>query len=351
MQGRRLRFSAVRDIGWETFVVPDRLQPSEILVQAECSLISVGTEMAVFTGTHIGYTLPDPPFQLMPSNPGYALVGRIMAAGSAVEGVEEGTRVLVEAPHGDLALIDTRAKVVLPLPDALDPETATLVRMAYIALTAVRVAPLQLGETVAVFGLGHVGQLAAQLFTLNGARIVFGVDRLDARLNVAARHGIRPLAPSTGSGRDAALAALLAATDGLGCDVVVEASGNPQVVPHALAATRRGGRMVQLGSTRGRAEIDLYSHVHRRGIHLLGAHETVHGLDNVPSVRWSKLENMHLLARLFLDERLGSEGLLDRTVAPDEAISLYRHLADHPHDHLGVLIDWRAANRGLSRSA
>ncbi|MFQ3621265.1 MAG: hypothetical protein SNJ78_10040, partial [Spirochaetales bacterium] len=185
MQAKRLVFSAVKKVEWETFTLPDTVAPSEILVQAEYSLISPGTELAIFTGSHIGFTMEKPPFPLIPSNPGYALVGRVLEAGEKIAPYYKGKRVLVEAPHGTYALVEVRRNPPVLLPETLDPKVAPLIRMAKIGITALRIAPPQLGEGALIFGLGLVGLLCAQLYRLSGAKPVGGTDRIPSRLTLA----------------------------------------------------------------------------------------------------------------------------------------------------------------------
>jgi threonine dehydrogenase-like Zn-dependent dehydrogenase len=207
--------------------------------------------------------------------------------------------------------------------------------MAEIALTAVRVTPLQLGDAVVVYGLGLVGQFAAQLFRLNGGQPVIGVDRIPHRLDVAQTNGI--IGVNAAEVDVAAEVARL--TGGRGAEVVVEVTGNPAVVSHSLELVARGGQAVLLGSTRGRVEIDPYSHIHRQGIRVIGAHETVRELDFAPR-RWTQARNLQLLAELFGAGRLSSDGLISHTITPAEALSIYDALAERPQDYLGVLIDW-----------
>lgn len=337
MQARRLRFPAVKEVEWESVEVPRMPDAHTVVIRTRHSFISVGTELAIYSGSHIGFTLEDPPFQLMPNIPGYALVGHVIAAGDAVEGLSVGQRVLAQTHHADIAVVDVRRTSVFPLPDALTDVQGTLLRMAYIALTAVRAAPLQLGEAVVVYGQGPVGQLAAQLFLANGAGTVIGVDRLSERLAVSAANGIQPL---DASAVDAA-AAILAMTGGRGADVVVEATGSPAVVSLCLDAARYGGRVVLLGSPRGLAELDIYSQIHRGGVFLIGAHESFQERDPAVAARWDKQTCLAMLANLFIDGRLNGDGLIDLVIRPDDAPSLYDELVDSQQRFLGILIDWR----------
>jgi len=337
MKAKHILFPQVKQATWEEFTLPDRPGPHELIIRSDHSLISVGTELALYSGTHIGFSLPNPPFPMMPQRAGYALVGQVVAAGEQATGFRPGQRVLAEAPHGDYALVDLRTTSVIPLPDKVSDAQGALIRMASIALTAPRVAPLQLGESVAVYGLGLVGNLAAQLYQLNGGQPVIGIDRLPGRLEIARRSGVVTL--------DAAAVDVpgeaLRLTGGLGPDLVLEATGSPAVVALSLDLVARGGRVVLLGSTRGRVDLDVYSHIHRKGVRLIGAHETTQATDLAPALRWPKPRNLQLLAGLFAAGQLRSDGLISHTIAPADLPAMYDKLAASPQDYLGILVDWR----------
>ena len=87
MRARRLLFPAVNRTAWEEFEIPEPPEAHSVVARAICSLVSPGTELAIYTGSHIGYSLPEPPFPLMPHRPGYALVGEVATMGSAVHGL------------------------------------------------------------------------------------------------------------------------------------------------------------------------------------------------------------------------------------------------------------------------
>lgn len=335
MRARRLLFPAVGQVAWEEFEPPAAPAPHEVLVESICSLVSAGTELAIYTGTHIGFSLPEPPFPLMPHRPGYALVGTVRAVGREVHGLAAGQRVFAEAGHGSWATADTRTHAVVPVPEALSDEHAPLARLAGISFTALRLAPPQLGETAVIFGLGLVGLLAGQLYRLAGARPVIGVDRLAARLALAKSFGIVPL----DSGEQSLPHATARLLGGRGADIVVEATGNPTLVPSALEAAARGGRVVLLGSTRGVVTLDVYSQIHRKALRLIGGHETALPFDT--NHEWPRLRNLRLALDLMAAGDLKTEGLVTDVLGVDRALSAHAMLRDHPESHLGVIIHWR----------
>jgi 2-desacetyl-2-hydroxyethyl bacteriochlorophyllide A dehydrogenase len=337
MKGKRLLFPEIRRVIWETVDLPEEPEPYSVVAKTLTSLISVGTELAIYTGSHIGFTLPNPPFPMMPNSPGYALVGKVTAVGREVTDIQPGQRVMMEVPHGTVGVAEVGKVGIVALSENLSDAQGALVRMAEVALAAVRLAPVQLGDAVVIYGLGLVGQLVAQLFSLNGAHPVIGIDRLPARLEVARSNGVTAL----NADEIDVVAEVARLTGGRGPDVVIEATGSPTVVALSLELVAKGGRVVLLGSTRGRVELDPYSHIHRKGVRVIGAHESAQFLDHAPQ-RWNQARNLQLLAELFAAGKLRSQELITHTINPDKALTIYDELAAHPQDYLGVLIDWRS---------
>ncbi len=332
---KRIYFPQVKQAEWQSFEVPNPPDPFTVVAETRCSLISVGTEMAIYSGTHIGYSMSPPPFQLMPHRPGYALVGQITAVGAKVQDYQPGQRVMMATGHGTVGVVDVRETALVALPDAVSDQAAGFIRMAEIALTAARVSPPDLGDAVVVYGLGLVGQFAAQLFQLSGGHPVIGIDRIPTRLKIAEVNGLTVL----NADEVDVPAEVNRLTNGRGPDIVVEATGAPPVVKLSLELVAEAGRVVLLGSTRGTIEIDPYSHIHRKGVRVIGAHERVQGFDFAPQ-RWSQSRNLQLLADLFATGKLKADGLISHTITPNEALSIYDALAERPQDHLGVIIDW-----------
>jgi threonine dehydrogenase-like Zn-dependent dehydrogenase len=320
---------------WEEFEVPEPPATHGVVARAICSLVSPGTELAIYTGTHMGFSLPEPPFPLIPHRPGYALVGDVTAVGSAVQGLAVGQRVLMEAGHGTVAVADTRTHAVVPVPAALPSVQAALARMAGIAFTALRLAPPQLGDRVVVLGMGLVGLFAGQLFRLAGARPVLGVDRLPSRLALAERFGVTAVDAS----HEEPGPVLRRALGASGADIVVEATGSPALVPVALEAARRGGTAVLLGSTRGAVDLDVYSLLHRKAVRVIGGHETA--LPFNADHEWPRVRNLHLALELMAAGDLRTDGMVTDELTVARALTAHEMLREHPEAHLGVVIHWQ----------
>ena len=107
------------------------------------------------------------------------------------------------------------------------------------AWQSVRYADVPEGGTLAVLGLGPIGQMATRIGRHLGAERVIGVDSVDARLQMAARHGVEIL--DMREVGDVA-AALIERTGGRGPDAVIEAVG--MEAHGSLKQQRRQGRAV-----------------------------------------------------------------------------------------------------------
>ncbi|MEO7979949.1 MAG: zinc-dependent alcohol dehydrogenase [Sporichthyaceae bacterium] len=90
------------------------------------------------------------------------------------------------------------------------------------AWQAVRYADVPEGGTLAVLGLGPIGQMATRIGRHLGAERVIGVDDVDARLQLASRHGVEILDMRA---VDDVTAELLERTGGRGPDAVIDAVG------------------------------------------------------------------------------------------------------------------------------
>jgi threonine dehydrogenase-like Zn-dependent dehydrogenase len=108
------------------------------------------------------------------------------------------------------------------------PEGAPDTRYLYLsdvlptAWQAVSYADIPQGGSLAVYGLGPVGQMACRIALQQGAGRVFGVDLVPERLALAARYGVEVLDTRE---HDDVAADIFGLTGGRGADSVIEAVG------------------------------------------------------------------------------------------------------------------------------
>jgi threonine dehydrogenase-like Zn-dependent dehydrogenase len=107
-------------------------------------------------------------------------------------------------------------------PDGPDEKYLFLSDVLPTAWQAVQYAQVPPGGTVAVFGLGPIGQMAARIALHLGAERVIGLDLVPERLAMATRHGVEALDVTD---LDDVPGALIDLVDGRGPDSVIEAVG------------------------------------------------------------------------------------------------------------------------------
>lgn len=333
MKATHLWITAPFEVSPREFDLADEPGPGQALIETQRSLISAGTELAVVTGSHIGFTTgaawPRYPMAL-----GYAALGRVRKLGVGVSGLALGQRVLSSAPHASHALVD--ATQLLPVPNGCSDDAALLGYLASIPLNGVRLAEPRLGEGMVVFGQGLIGALAARFGRVVGCRPVLGVDPIPERRELAARDGIIPVDPQSVD----PLAAFRENAEGREPEIVIEATGAPTVIPDALRIAGEMARVVLLGSPRGRVEIDPYSDVHRKGVLVIGAHMRTAPSVATPYNPFTTERNRRVALTLIGDGSLKVEGLVSHHISPDQAAATYRELADRVPGYLGVVIDW-----------
>lgn len=315
----------------------------QLLLEAEYSVISAGTEGASYTGLELGR--PDLPasFTYPRTSTGYGHLSRVRAVGSGVEKFKPGDRVLTLAPHASHWLWDSN-RLTLRMPEDLPGERAVFTRMAGVGITAVRKSSVQAGDTVAVIGLGLVGNFAAQIFQLGGAEVL-GLDIEESRLEQGRACGLRNVA----STRDRDVAEVVNEwTNGRGARIVVEAIGEPTLIERAVHCTRRHGEVILLGSPRKRVTMDvtpMLLRIHMTGIMMIGALEWLYSIPENEFVRHSILENYRQIAGWIAQERVVVDPLRTHVLSPAECQRAYDGLAHDRNAYTGVVFDWNAVEK------
>jgi predicted dehydrogenase/threonine dehydrogenase-like Zn-dependent dehydrogenase len=317
------------------------LGPNQVLVQNHFSLISSGTEMGTLSKTPaelVRQTFSDPWMRhvvhqtvfatglgqtarrvwqemIMPREIGYSGAGRVLDVGSQVEGFAVGRKVAYAA-CGHAELVAPGLNHIVPVPEELDLRHAAFVTVGGIALQAIRRAELQLGETVAIYGLGLVGQLALQLARAAGC-VTIGIDINPDRVRLATSLGADlALNPQA----DDVTRRIQDATGKHGADatIICAASSSSEIVNRAMEITRRQGRVVLVGYVRLdihpknflHREIDLrYSRAYGPGSYHR-AYEK--GRLDYPFgyVRWTEQRNLAEFIRLAANGALNLEPLI-----------------------------------------
>lgn len=121
---------------------------------------------------------------------GYSSAGVVEEIGAEVYAVQPGDRVACagggKAVHAEYAVVPIN--LIAKLPQSVDFDTGATATLGAISLHAFRLAGPQVGERVAVIGLGLLGQLAMQIARAAGCE-AFGVDVDAGRVALARQLG------------------------------------------------------------------------------------------------------------------------------------------------------------------
>jgi predicted dehydrogenase len=358
--------------------VPDPEVPSHhVLVRPVCSLISSGTETAsIHTGSLVR-ELADNPSQvrkildvMKQQGPiptlrevgakfgeyavlGYSGAGIVAMVHPTVRDLPLGTRVAYGGEgtgHGECVV--TGRNLVVTVPDSVSLEAASFATLGSIALNAVRIASLSLGESVAVIGLGLVGQLVAQVARRQGARVV-AIDLLPERVQLA-----RQLGAEVGLvGGDPVAEQVRAATGGRGVDaaIVAAAAKSPRPCQDALALTRDRGRIVVVGAVEMNfpwlemylKEIQLYM----ARAYGPGSYDPVYerqGIDYpIGYVRWTENRNMEEFLRLVAERQVDVGPLVTHRFPLERAPDGYQTIMTQPAETLAVVLNYPSTEAEL----
>jgi L-iditol 2-dehydrogenase len=130
-----------------------------------------------------------------------------------------------------------------PVPESLDDTEAALLEPLGVAIHAVDLAKMRVGNSTAIIGAGPIGLLILQVARLSGADPIYVADRFAWRLQLAKKWGAVPLSCAD---QDPVLR-LSKETGGRGVDVVIEAAWADESVAQAAEMARSGGRVVLVG--------------------------------------------------------------------------------------------------------
>jgi len=333
MKGKRIVMPSAYNVTLEDFDIDESLADDQILMKTHYSLISPGTECAGYTALQSGTKFPH--------GSGYTAVGEVLKVGQKVKKCVPGDIVFCYTSHESITKTNS-IFLAFRRPLDFDEKQIPFIRMATVAMTSLRVSSAELGDTVAVIGLGLVGNYASQIFGAAGIRVI-GVERETKRLEIASKCGIKYLVnPEKENPREK----VMELTGGKGADVTVEAIGNPKLIDLAFQLTKSKGEVILLGSPRGEYITDVTSildYVHNIGkgaITLKSAHEWVYPTMHSGESKHSIERNTQIVYNLFKDGKLKAKELLTHVINPADAKSAYDGLVDKKDDYLGVIMDW-----------
>ncbi len=335
-----------------------------VLVRCLHSLISVGTERAMIevgSKSLIGKALARPDWvkQVVdkvksdglletwrqararldtPVPLGYSAAGVVIEVGSGVSGFSAGDRVACAgnpyAAHAEVLCVPKN--LCVPIPDGVSFEDASYVMLGAIALNAVRLTKPQLGERVAVIGLGLLGLLGVQILRAAGCRVI-GIDVSADKVELA-----RTLGAMDAVLADQAIGAVAAFTGNQGVDstLVFASSDSSDPVEQAAEITRERGTVVIPGLVK--LELPRKTFFEKE-LHLVVPHAGGPGGGDsryegrgydfpLPLVRWTEGRNLTAFLELVADGRVRVAPLTTHRFPIEKALDAYQLLKGEVQD-------------------
>ncbi len=369
--------------------VPEpKVRAGHLLVRTRASLISAGTERMVIDFAKkslaakararpdlvkkvlekakrdgIGATMRAVQARLDEPLPlGYSAAGEVITVGAGLEGrFQVGGRVAVAgaglASHAELSVVPENLAV--PVPASVPDEEACFATLSAIAMNAVRLLGTGLGEVVGVIGVGLLGQIAAQLLTLSGVRVV-ALDYDRARLDLARRLGAALVLDLADGDSGPAVSAF---TGGLGCDGVLIAAATEKSTPFETAAAiaRDRARIALVGMTGTTLP---YREFMAKELSVVVARSYGPGRYDrdyeergvkYPEgfVRWTETANLAECVRLMTPElrrRLNVASLISHRFEIDRAEEAYALVTEGTEPSLGVVLGYPERRTGAPPS-
>ncbi len=288
---------------------------------------------------------------------GYSSAGTIVALGKGMQGFKVGQRVACAgggfAVHAEYNVVPRN--LLTSLPKNVDFESAAFTTLGAIALHGFRLAEPQIGENVAVIGLGLLGLLTTQIATAAGCNVL-GIDIDPKRIALASSLGLQA-AP-----RQAAEGSAQAFTSNRGFDVILICADTSSNDPVELAGViaRDRARVVATGAVGLTIPRKIYyekeiSFINSRsygpGRYDLNYEEQ--GSDYpIGYVRWTEGRNFEAVVDLMAKDKLKVKPLITHRFPIEKATQAYDVITGKTKDNfLGVLLTYPETVEKLESAA
>ena len=353
---------------------PTRARPGQVLVRTMASLVSVGTEkymLELAKKSLVGKALARPDLvrqvitkaqaegileawrQAMgrldtPVPLGYSSAGVVIDVGPGVQGLAIGDRVACAGSGyaGHAEVVSVPVNLCVKIPDSVDFESAAFVALGGIALEAVRMAQVSLGETVVVIGLGLLGQIGVQLLSAAGCHVI-GMDIEPQKAEMALQHGAEAVA--TDYHQLSAICHQRTANHGADAVIILAATPSKEPLEQAAELCRELGRIVAAGLVglqiprKPFYDKELELVVSRAwGPGLYDSNYTEKGLGYpLAYARWTARRNMEEFLAQLAKGTVRVDHLITHRFPIDRALDGYELILEGKEPYIGVLLTYR----------
>ncbi|GMH22566.1 hypothetical protein Nepgr_024409 [Nepenthes gracilis] len=179
-----------------------------------------------------------------------------------------------------------------------------------------KVAEVEEGSTVAVFGLGAVGLAVVEGARLQGASKIIGIDPNPAKFEIGKKFGMTKFVDPTACGEKSVSQVIKELTNGSGADYCFECVGLASLVEEAFASSAEGGRTILIGFDISGTPLKLNSLDLLQGRSVMGSF-----LGGVKP----KLD-IPVLVKKYLDKELNLDGFVTHEVSLEEINKAFDYL-------------------------
>ncbi len=364
--------------GLKDIIVDDVTDPmvssNHVLVRPFYSLISAGTETADIHTDSLLKEVADNPGHLQTvwnvmkkTDPvstfneirakfkdyavlGYSGAGVIVEKDAKVTDLAIGQRVAYGGEgtgHGET--INVGRNLIARVPDNVTFQEACFTTLGAIAMNAVRLAEIKLGDVVAVIGLGLVGQLTAQLVRCHGG-VVVAIDLDASRVGIAKETG----ADFCIVAGDTTVEEVRSLSGGRGADCVIVAAASKSARPlqDGVSMARDRGKIIMVGACpidipRAEMYVKELSFMVSRA-YGPGSYDPKYekqGIDYpISYVRWTENRNMEEFLRLVSVGSVNVKTLISHEFEIDDAPKAYSTVMDSGSTSLAVVLKYAAVS-------
>lgn len=277
---------------------------------------------------------------------GYSGVGRVIACGKGVTEVQTGDLVAMVGTAYHCEINRVSRTMLTKVPEELtDYRQAAFCALGGIALEGIHQAEVVPGETVAVIGMGLVGQIVCRILNAYGCDVI-GYDVVDKTMP-----GTR-LKAFINSGDDNAADMTKALTRGRGVDKVIITAATNSNAPMDLAAAiaRDRGIICMIGVTQ--MNIDRRPYYERELSFRIarsygaGRYDSTYeqkGIDYpIGYVRFTEGRNIEEFVRLLAQGRISLADIITHEIPFEKAAEAYEMITKNPNHerYIGVLLKY-----------
>lgn len=306
--------------------VPE-LEDREILVEIEYAGVTTGTERQIFYGQDDR--------AVFPVITGYQSVGVVTETKGDCGRIKVGDKVMAgpgaKVPglnicwgsHVSQAVMS--AEAVVPFPAGLKSEDGAMAWLAAIGNQGNMKADVKKGDVVAVVGQGMIGQMAAQVAKVRGAKKVITADTKPFRLELSKKYTADIVVNVE---KEDIKEVVFAESEG-GADVVFEATGVAGLVPMCLELLKAGGTLVYQGWYAGDIVFP-FQVPHEKQAKM------------VFPFAWNGNEAIAMVAGWMAEGKMNVAQLITHNISYKDAPKLYPELVSKKaEDVMGILINFK----------